>query len=270
MDALLDHPQVRAVSFVGSTQVARYIYSRASANGKRAQCQGGAKNPVVVLPDADLEMTRASWPTAPSAAPGSAAWRPPWRSRWARPGRAFTEAIAEAARQAPGGLRPGCRRADGPGDHPREQGAHRKPDRRKASPRAARCWWTGAGRISRVTSRAISSGRRSSTDLPLGSELVAHRDLRPGAGPDPGRQRGGGHRVGQPRPLRQYGLPVHQQRGGGAASSATRPRPATSASISGWRRRWPSSPSAAGRTASSATCTPRAWTASSSTPRRKW
>jgi len=57
VDALLDHPAVRAISFVGSTQVARYVYSRAAANGKRVQCQGGAKNPVVVLPDADLEMT---------------------------------------------------------------------------------------------------------------------------------------------------------------------------------------------------------------------
>jgi len=56
VDALLDHPHVRAISFVGSTPVARYIYSRAAANGKRVQCQGGAKNPVVVLPDADMEM----------------------------------------------------------------------------------------------------------------------------------------------------------------------------------------------------------------------
>lgn len=57
VDALLDHPHVRAISFVGSTPVARYIYSRAAANGKRVQCQGGAKNPVVILPDADMEMT---------------------------------------------------------------------------------------------------------------------------------------------------------------------------------------------------------------------
>lgn len=55
VDALLDHPQVRAVSFVGSTAVAKYIYSRATANGKRAQCQGGAKNPVVIMPDADMD-----------------------------------------------------------------------------------------------------------------------------------------------------------------------------------------------------------------------
>ncbi|MUL34882.1 CoA-acylating methylmalonate-semialdehyde dehydrogenase [Gloeocapsopsis dulcis] len=57
VDAILAHPAIRAISFVGSTPVARYVYSRASANGKRAQCQGGAKNPVIVLPDADMEMT---------------------------------------------------------------------------------------------------------------------------------------------------------------------------------------------------------------------
>ena len=57
VDALLDHPGLRVVSFVGSTPVARYVYQRATANGKRAQCQGGAKNPVVVMPDADLEAT---------------------------------------------------------------------------------------------------------------------------------------------------------------------------------------------------------------------
>ena len=56
VDSLLDHPQVRAISFVGSSNVAKYVYSRAAANGKRAQCQGGAKNPVVVLPDADMDM----------------------------------------------------------------------------------------------------------------------------------------------------------------------------------------------------------------------
>lgn len=56
VDALLDHPLVKAISFVGSTPVAKYIYSRATANGKRAQCQGGAKNPVIIMPDADMDM----------------------------------------------------------------------------------------------------------------------------------------------------------------------------------------------------------------------
>jgi malonate-semialdehyde dehydrogenase (acetylating)/methylmalonate-semialdehyde dehydrogenase len=57
VDALLDHPHVRAVSFVGSTPVARHVYARAAAAGKRVQAQGGAKNPIVILPDADMEMT---------------------------------------------------------------------------------------------------------------------------------------------------------------------------------------------------------------------
>jgi malonate-semialdehyde dehydrogenase (acetylating) / methylmalonate-semialdehyde dehydrogenase len=56
VDALCDHPQVRAISFVGSTPVARHVYARAAASGKRMQCQGGAKNHVIVLPDADMEL----------------------------------------------------------------------------------------------------------------------------------------------------------------------------------------------------------------------
>ncbi len=56
VDALLDHPEVRAISFVGSTPIARYVYERASANGKRVQALGGAKNHMVVLPDADLDL----------------------------------------------------------------------------------------------------------------------------------------------------------------------------------------------------------------------
>lgn len=57
VDAILEHPEIKAISFVGSTPVARYIYSKGTANGKRVQAQGGAKNPVLVLPDADIEMS---------------------------------------------------------------------------------------------------------------------------------------------------------------------------------------------------------------------
>jgi malonate-semialdehyde dehydrogenase (acetylating) / methylmalonate-semialdehyde dehydrogenase len=57
VDALLHHPDVKAISFVGSTPVAKYIYAEGSAHGKRVQCQGGAKNYVVVMPDADLDMS---------------------------------------------------------------------------------------------------------------------------------------------------------------------------------------------------------------------
>jgi malonate-semialdehyde dehydrogenase (acetylating)/methylmalonate-semialdehyde dehydrogenase len=57
VDALLDHPEIKAISFVGSSNIAKYVYSRGAANGKRVQAQGGAKNPVVILPDADVEMS---------------------------------------------------------------------------------------------------------------------------------------------------------------------------------------------------------------------
>jgi malonate-semialdehyde dehydrogenase (acetylating)/methylmalonate-semialdehyde dehydrogenase len=56
VDAILDHPVISAITFVGSSPVARYIYQRAAGQGKRVQAQGGAKNPVVILPDADMEM----------------------------------------------------------------------------------------------------------------------------------------------------------------------------------------------------------------------
>jgi len=57
VDGILSHPLVKAISFVGSTAVARYIYATGTANGKRVQAQGGAKNPVILLPDADVPMS---------------------------------------------------------------------------------------------------------------------------------------------------------------------------------------------------------------------
>jgi malonate-semialdehyde dehydrogenase (acetylating)/methylmalonate-semialdehyde dehydrogenase len=56
VDAVLEHPDVAAVSFVGSTPIARYVYEQATANGKRCQALGGAKNHMIVLPDADVDM----------------------------------------------------------------------------------------------------------------------------------------------------------------------------------------------------------------------
>jgi malonate-semialdehyde dehydrogenase (acetylating)/methylmalonate-semialdehyde dehydrogenase len=57
VDALLDHPSIQALSFVGSTPIAEYIYARGCAAGKRVQALGGAKNHMVVMPDADMDMT---------------------------------------------------------------------------------------------------------------------------------------------------------------------------------------------------------------------
>ena len=55
VEAICDHPDIRAVSFVGSTPVARLVYQRATNAGKRVQALGGAKNFIVVMPDADME-----------------------------------------------------------------------------------------------------------------------------------------------------------------------------------------------------------------------
>ncbi len=72
VDALLEHPDVAAISFVGSTPIARYIYETATRQGKRVQALGGAKNHMVVLPDADVDMAADA---AVSAAYGSAGER---------------------------------------------------------------------------------------------------------------------------------------------------------------------------------------------------
>ncbi len=72
VDRLLEHPDVEAISFVGSTPIARYIYETGTRNGKRVQALGGAKNHMLVLPDADLDMAADA---AVSAAYGSAGER---------------------------------------------------------------------------------------------------------------------------------------------------------------------------------------------------
>jgi malonate-semialdehyde dehydrogenase (acetylating)/methylmalonate-semialdehyde dehydrogenase len=72
VDAILEHPDIAAVSFVGSTPIARYVYETGTSKGKRMQALGGAKNHMIVLPDADVEMAADA---AVSAAYGSAGER---------------------------------------------------------------------------------------------------------------------------------------------------------------------------------------------------
>jgi malonate-semialdehyde dehydrogenase (acetylating) / methylmalonate-semialdehyde dehydrogenase len=72
VDALLEHPDIAAISFVGSTPIARYVYETATSKGKRCQALGGAKNHMVVLPDADIDMAADA---AVSAGYGSAGER---------------------------------------------------------------------------------------------------------------------------------------------------------------------------------------------------
>ncbi len=97
VNAILQHPDIKAVSFVGSTSVAKYIYAEGAKYGKRVQAQGGAKNPIIILPDADLDMTTQ---IAADSAFGCAGQRCLAASVAITVGEArntFTEAIADAA-----------------------------------------------------------------------------------------------------------------------------------------------------------------------------
>lgn len=99
VDAILDHPKIRAISFVGSTPVAKYIYSRAASNGKRVQCQGGAKNPLIVLPDADMDMTTRIAADSAFGCAGQRCLAASLAFTVGKAGETFTEAIAEAAKK---------------------------------------------------------------------------------------------------------------------------------------------------------------------------
>ena len=97
-NAILEHPTIRAISFVGSTPIAKYVYSQASSNGKRVQAQGGAKNPIIILPDADIDATIQA---SAESAFGCAGQRCLAASVLINVGSArkpFTDAIAEAAK----------------------------------------------------------------------------------------------------------------------------------------------------------------------------
>ena len=100
VDAILEHPDIQAVSFVGSTPIARYIYATGTANGKRVQALGGAKNHMIVLPDADLDMAADAAVSAGYGARASDAWRSP---SWSR--------SAASATPSSRGSRSACRRS---------------------------------------------------------------------------------------------------------------------------------------------------------------
>ena len=97
VDAILDHPTIKAISFVGSTAVARYVYSRGAANGKRVQAQGGAKNPIIILPDADMEMTTRITADSAFGCAGQRCLAASLAITVAEARHTFTEAIADTA-----------------------------------------------------------------------------------------------------------------------------------------------------------------------------
>ncbi len=97
VDGILDHPYIRAITFVGSTSVARYIYRRGAENGKRVQAQGGAKNPVVVMPDADMDMAVKIIADSAFGCAGQRCLAVSWAVTVAEAGDQFYESICDAA-----------------------------------------------------------------------------------------------------------------------------------------------------------------------------
>jgi malonate-semialdehyde dehydrogenase (acetylating)/methylmalonate-semialdehyde dehydrogenase len=97
VDAILHHPAIRGITFVGSSSVAKYVYSNAAANGKRVQAQGGAKNPVLILPDADLEMATKIVADSAFGCAGQRCLAVSWAVTVGEARDEFTEMICDAA-----------------------------------------------------------------------------------------------------------------------------------------------------------------------------
>ena len=125
VDALIDHPKVRAISFVGSTPVARYIYARSAEQGKRCQCQGGAKNHVIVLPDADMPMATQIISDSAFGCAGQRCLAVSVAVTVGEAQKTFPRLDRRCCIETESGQWPRRRHADGPGDHATEQGASR-------------------------------------------------------------------------------------------------------------------------------------------------
>ena len=138
VDTILDHPDIAAVSFVGSTPIAKYIYERGTANGKRVQALGGAKNHALVLPDADLDLAADA---IVSAAYGAAGERCMALSVAVAVGE-VADSLVSAIRDRLPSLT--VRHRHGPAHHPRAPGQgcrlhrRRRPGRRKGRRRRTR------------------------------------------------------------------------------------------------------------------------------------
>ena len=269
VNALLDHPAIGAVTFVGSTPVARHIYARASANGKRVQAQGGAKNPLIILPDADVRLTTS---IVTDSAFGNAGQRCLAASLAITVGEAdriFRPALAEAAaaRVVGYGLDAGVQM--GPVITPQSQ-ARIAGLIQKGLDEGAQAVVDGRGVAVPGYGAGNFVGPTILADVPPGGTLATTEVF----GPVLGLMRV--ETVEDAIALvnsGEYGnmACIFTAAARPRASSATRRRPATSASTSASPRPWPSSRSAGGAAASSARCTPRASTRSSSSRRpRSW
>ncbi len=161
VDALLHHPLVRAVSFVGSTPVAKYIYTTAAAEGKRVQALGGAKNHLVVMPDADMPKTVEA---IIGSAFGAAGERCLAGSVLVPVGDAagpLLDLLVKRTQGAGRRRRLAKGRGDGPAGHLRSLRSASQATWKRAWPKAPPRWWMAAS--ARPAMAASSSDRPSST-----------------------------------------------------------------------------------------------------------
>ncbi len=253
VEAICDHPGIKAVSFVGSTPVARLVYQRATHAGKRVQALGGAKNFVIVMPDADLDR---SIPIITESFYGCAGERCLAGSVLLPVGDAHKPArdqliAAAAALKVGDGLEPGV--TMGPvisaphRDKVRSYVDARRLGRRQPGPRRPRRPRSPIARTATSSARASSIG--VSPEMVIGREEI----FGPVASVCPVASLDEAIRVMERASQRQRHLDLHVERQGGARVQRTGPRPRWSASTSASPRRWPTSRSAARATASSAT-----------------
>ena len=218
VERLLSHPQVKAVSFVGSTPVARSVYAQASANGKRVQAQGGAKNPIIILPDADPEMTTKIVCDSAFGCAGQRCLAASLAITVGGAEKTFGPALKEAALQriVGNGLHDGVQMGpviNGQSKERIEGLVDRGRLRRcPTSPRRPR------RRHSRLRKGELRETHHSGRGR-SGRHAGGHRDFRSGSQHGLAGQPGPGDRIRQPGSLRKHGLLVHQQRGQSTAIS---------------------------------------------------
>ena len=209
VDALLHHPLVKAVSFVGSTPVAKYIYTTAAAEGKRVQALGGAKNHLVVMPDADMPKTVEA---IIGSAFGAAGERCLAGSVLVPVGDAAGPLLDLLVKRTEGAgrgrwLAAGHRDGAAGDRRPLQEGGglYRKGRRRRRH--AAGAMAASAKRGRRVLPRTHHLRPRHARH-----DHRARRDFRTGALGDSRQDAGRGHRLGEPLALRQRDVDLHQQR----------------------------------------------------------
>ncbi len=243
VNALCDHPKIRAMAFVGSTKVAKHVYGRGAATGKTMLCLGGAKNHLILVPDADVKVTAEN---VVASFTGCAGQRCMAASVLVAVGDVshVMDAVVEKAKTLQAGK--------DIGPIITKQAADRI---RRYIDEAEK-----AGAKVIVDGRAAEGQRRGLLGRPdhhrrrhAGDGGVEGRDLRPGAERGARQEPRRGHRAREQPPVRQRLVHLHNQRRRGRLRHASRARRAWSASTSACRCRASRSVSVAGTTASSAT-----------------